>query len=725
MPDYAKTLNSAQYAAVSSNDDAVLVVAGAGSGKTRTIVHRLAWLVEQGVDPRSILLLTFTRKAAQEMLTRASQLLASGVSGICGGTFHSFAYGALRQYPPDWLAGRPFTLMDSGDMTQAIQQCREEVHKGNRDSSFPKSQTILSILSKARNKEMSVEEILRRDSFHLLPHAEAIEKIGSAYAVFKKERALLDYDDLLFELEAFLKSDGWGAASLRSRFSQILVDEYQDTNLVQARIVRLLAQPGRTETGEERPGARIMAVGDEAQSIYAFRGANVRNIMDFPRIFPDARVIRLEENYRSTQPILDIANDILMKAPESFKKDLFANRQGGEKPRQITTLTDVTEARLVAMRVRELLEKYQPWEIAVLFRSGFHSFMLENELRKAGIPFRKYGGLRMVEAAHIKDILAFARLAVNPLDLPAFARLALMCKGLGAKTANRLHAAMTANNEAALRKGRGRFPSFFEDLDFIAREGRLAPAEFMEKALERYRPRMEELYPDDWPSRLPGLEEILQIASGYEELDLFVADLALDAPEEQKEPAGEHAVTLSTVHSAKGLEWRAVLILDLAEDRFPSRHAQARPEDFEEERRLFYVACTRAKDVLELYFPQWTLGRGGQGRMPLSKSPFLAEINQELMRPYKENNGILQLASGKSSQVDLVDSRRTRVESEDEPVIGSGKAPQMGTAAGGYCRHRIFGRGKIIRDIDGEKMQVNFPGFGLKVILKDYLALED
>ena len=310
MIDYAQALNEAQYEAATCGDGPVLVVAGAGSGKTRTIVYRLAWLAEHGVEPDAMLLLTFTRKAAQEMLHRAGLLLNQGLAGVQGGTFHAFAFGALRRWKPDWLGDRPFTVMDSADINDAVKHCKDQLKLGKGDRSFPKTQSIVGLLSKARNKELPLDEVLRREAFHLLPHADGLARLGDAYTAYRQEKGLLDYDDLLFELENLLRHNELAAASLRQRFSHILVDEYQDTNLVQARIVRLLAGP------EQGPPGNVMAVGDEAQSIYAFRGANVRNILDFPTLFPGARVVRLEENYRSTKPVLDVANYLLANAAE-------------------------------------------------------------------------------------------------------------------------------------------------------------------------------------------------------------------------------------------------------------------------------------------------------------------------------------------------------------------------------------------------------------------------
>ena len=583
------TLNPAQLEAVTAPDGPVLVIAGAGSGKTRTIVHRLAWLAEQGVPASDMLLLTFTRKASREMLLRATDLLGYSIGGVHGGTFHSFAFSVLRQYRPAWAEG-PVTVMDSADSASAIQQCKERLKVGKGDRSFPKTQTIIGLLSKARNKEISIGDVLQRDAQHLLPHADALESIGEAYRGYRRQHGLLDYDDLLFELEDLLKGDPEAgreglAERFRERYRYIMVDEYQDTNRVQARLVRLLA-------GE---AGNVMAVGDDAQSIYAFRGADVRNILDFPKLFPGTRVIRLEENYRSTQPVLDVANAVLAPASEGFRKNLFTTKENTPKTprvRLVRPMSDLTQANVVAARVEELLDRYQAKEIAVLFRAGYQSYHLEVALSKRGIKFRKYGGLRYAEAVHVKDVVAFVRLAINPLDMPSFERVAGLSKGVGTKTAEKIYHVAAQGDFDALRKACTKYPDLWSDMLLLdkLREHNLTPAALIEMVIEHYTPRLQAIFPDDWPRRQQGLSELAHIASAYTDLEQFVADLSLETPEDDADEFDEAGrVVLSTIHSSKGLEWDAVILLDLVEDRFPSRHALVRPEDFEEERRLMYV----------------------------------------------------------------------------------------------------------------------------------------
>ena len=736
------TLNPAQLEAVTAPDGPVLVIAGAGSGKTRTIVHRLAWLAEQGVPASDMLLLTFTRKASREMLLRATDLLGYSIGGVHGGTFHSFAFSVLRQYRPAWAEG-PVTVMDSADSASAIQQCKERLKVGEGDRSFPKTQTIIGLLSKARNKEISIGDVLQRDAQHLLPHADALESIGEAYRGYRHQHGLLDYDDLLFELEDLLKGDPEAgreglAERFRERYRYIMVDEYQDTNRVQARLVRLLA-------GE---AGNVMAVGDDAQSIYAFRGADVRNILDFPKLFPGTRVIRLEENYRSTQPVLDVANAVLAPASEGFRKNLFTTKENTPKTprvRLVRPMSDLTQANVVAARVEELLDRYQAKEIAVLFRAGYQSYHLEVALSKRGIKFRKYGGLRYAEAVHVKDVVAFVRLAINPLDMPSFERVAGLSKGVGTKTAEKIYHVAAQGDFDALRKACTKYPDLWSDMLLLdkLREHNLTPAALIEMVIEHYTPRLQAIFPDDWPRRQQGLSELAHIASAYTDLEQFVADLSLETPEDDADEFDEAGrVVLSTIHSSKGLEWDAVILLDLVEDRFPSRHALVRPEDFEEERRLMYVACTRAREDLELFVPATLYSRQNGGNEPATPSPFVRELPFSALEEWQ--GGYTGRISKRSTSFtgdpafsrpsldiprELANPNAGRVKGVfPPPVIPEAKgdrAASKGGAGCGYCRHKVFGRGKIVEQLPPDKCRVNFPGFGLKVILSAFLTLEE
>jgi len=735
MIDYLRDLNPTQYEAATTLEGPILVIAGAGSGKTRTIVYRLARLVESGTPASSILLLTFTRKAAQEMLERARLLMRQqgmpglaegtaahmGLATVQGGTFHAYAYSVLRLFQPEGY-GRNLTVMDSHDILAALQHCREELKVGKGDRSFPKNQTVNGLLSKSRNKEMLLEELIRRDASHLLPHADAMSRMAETYAAFKREKNLLDYDDLLFAFEDVLRASPEALRYCRSRHRYIMVDEYQDTNPVQARIASLVGE------GD----GNIMVVGDDAQSIYAFRGADVRNILRFPGQFPGTKVIRLEENYRSTQPVLDLSNAVLEHASEGYAKRLFTRRGGGVKPNIVRPMSDRTQAGFVVARILELTRRYDPGDIAVLIRAGFHSYPLEVALNKMGIRFRKYGGIRYTEAAHIKDAMSFVRLVQNPLDFTAFTRMAELSKGVGAKTCLKIYQLAVAGNAEALGKAVARYPDLTCDLAFIdaARQMQLPPAALLSNVVEHYSPRLELLYPDDYPRRLQGLEQLIQIASAYSDLDMLVADLSLEDPA-REEDAADDSIVISTIHSAKGLEWAAVLILDLVEERFPSRHAMVRPEDFEEERRLMYVACTRAKEFLELYVPASVYDRGSGGSLPAVPSPFVRELAPDLYVEWQEGytGGLVEKKSplGRATAPNVrPEPRPTPVPAEDAPgALGQGQGPAAPPAQCGFCRHKIFGRGKIVQHLPPDKYRVNFPGIGLKVIMAAYLSMED
>lgn len=798
MIDYKNELNAAQYEAVTTLEGPVLVIAGAGSGKTRTIVYRLAHLVESGVPASSILLLTFTRKAAQEMLMRANTLLTGNESSpayggaplslalaaVQGGTFHSFAFSILRLFQPEGYSSPRLTVMDSHDMTSALSHCRTEMKIGKGDRSFPKNQTLLGLLSKSRNKEVSLEELLHTEAQHLLPHLDDIEALGAGYSLFKREKNLLDYDDLLFVLEETLRTNPHALAYCHDRFRYIMVDEYQDTNPVQARIAALLAggahlpAPNRgvstahkgfstlrtTEnsgsaeathqllpppsqenapTNDIQPAGNIMVVGDDAQSIYAFRGADVNNILRFPDFFPGTKIIKLEENYRSSQPILDLANSVLQNATQGYAKHLFTTKKGGLKPNILRPLTDKSQAAIIVGRIAELRHKYPANEIAVLFRSGFHSYNLELQLNKLGIRFRKFGGIRYAEAAHIKDIMSFVRLVLNPLDFTAFSRVASFCKGVGPKTTLKIYEQLTTR-DAKLTVSLKKHAQLADDLQFInvLQQTKQNPSALLGSVVDHFQSRLTTLYPDDHPRRLQDLEQLIVIASTYDDLDLLIADLSLDDPLQEEEV--HNTIVLSTIHSAKGLEWDAVIILDLVEERFPSRKSMVREDDFEEERRLMYVACTRAKEHLDLFVPATMYDRGSGGSMPTIPSPFVRELPSENYTEWYENyTGGLSCQSSRQqptrrevalSPQRALTPRNTKTTPSSVPqaysevtesTIDEPKNPKTRPEDCGYCRHRLFGRGKIVQHLGSDKYRVNFPGFGLKVIMAAYLTLED
>ena len=728
----------------------VLVIAGAGSGKTRTIVHRLARLVSSGVDPSSILLLTFTRKAAQEMLHRAETLLGMALGGVHGGTFHAFSFATLRRHPQAHGYPGSLTIMDRGDAEEVMGHVLAERGAGKGDKSFPKKGFILELVSKSRNKEISVPDILAREAYQLLPHAAALEEAAEDYRLYKEHHGLLDYDDMLFTLERILNGNPELLAHLRRRHRYIMVDEYQDTNKVQARLVKLLA-------GE---AGNVMAVGDDAQSIYAFRGADVENILGFPRSYEGARIIRLEQNYRSVQPILDLTNSVLRQAKDRFEKNLFSERTEGSKPELVKAYSDQTQVRLAVERIRQFRRRYLPCEIAVLFRAGYQSYALELALNKEGMAFQKYGGLRFSETAHVKDAVAYLRVVHNPRDAVAWKRTLTLVDKIGDKTAQKIILAVRDGDITFLEAQRRKNPgldallAFLEDL----RRDPGGPAGLLERAVTFYTPALTALHPEDFPRRLAGLEQLSQIAASYTHLEAFLADLALENPEEERKGVREDAVVLSTVHSAKGLEWPCVLLLDLVDDRFPSRHALARPEDLEEERRLLYVACTRAKDHLTLYVPGSVYNRGSGGSQTAMPSLFIRELDRETYTELRETFSGALIEAGQAETRPASWDAPPLAALRQDPARSSGGSngfaasralagkiaadqPDRPDAQGaaefaapltsngaegpmGHCRHKIFGRGKIVARLEGGKVRVNFPGFGMKVILSAYLELD-
>ncbi|MCB1033461.1 MAG: ATP-dependent helicase, partial [Acidobacteria bacterium] len=424
--DFEKELNPAQLAAVTAREGAHLVIAGPGSGKTRALVYRVAHLVLSGVSPESILLLTFTRKASEEMLRRASQILDERCRKVAGGTFHSFANRVLRRHAGLLGFDAGFTILDRSDAEDLVGLLRTEAGYNRKERRFPRKGTILSLFSKQANTKQSLEELIETDYPHFAAEAEALLELQERYTQRKRVQQVMDYDDLLVFLRRLLVEHEAVRRKVAATYRYVMVDEYQDTNHLQAHIAALLASAH----------GNLMVVGDDAQSIYAFRGASFQNIIDFPKIFPQAVTTLLEQNYRSTQPILDFANAVLESARERFDKKLFTRVEGKDRPQLITAADEYAQSRFICRRVLELREEGVPLaEIAVLCRAAWHTNALEVELANANIPFRKFGGLRFVEAAHIKDVAALLKVAENPRDAASWHRVLLLFDGVGPKTA--------------------------------------------------------------------------------------------------------------------------------------------------------------------------------------------------------------------------------------------------------------------------------------------------
>jgi DNA helicase-2/ATP-dependent DNA helicase PcrA len=632
--DYRKELNEAQYEAATTVEGPLLIIAGAGTGKTRTLVYRVAHLIDIGVDPRSILLLTFTRRAAAEMLRRASVLIDSRCSQVAGGTFHSFANLALREFGRKIDLSPSFTIMDRPDSQDAIQLLRTEMGLNNKDKRFPRKQTVAEIFSMALNKQITVADLLESDYPHLCDTLDDLLRMYERYVQYKATKMLLDYDDLLTKLKDLLAN----REEVRRRLSQIyqfiMVDEYQDTNHLQSAIVRLLAAEHDN----------VAVVGDDAQSIYSFRGANFRNIMDFPKNFPNTRVIKLEENYRSTQPILNLTNEIIHRAQERYEKDLYTRKREGETPILIQAESEQMQSRFVCQKILELREEGVPlWDIVVLFRSSFHSFDLELELARHNIPFIKRGGFQFMETTHIKDVLAHLRILANPQDVISWNRVLLLLEGIGAQMSEKIVRWVVQGNQPTERlrsfEAKGKIALGLKTLAQVLQVTAEAqhPAEQVQYLLQYYVPILKRTHPEDHPKRLKDLEHFHGITERYRSLDRLLSDMALEPPNDSV--AGvlavdpdEGPVILSTIHSAKGLEWHTVFIIWALEGRFPSFYNINSDEELEEERRLLYVAATRAKENLFISYPIKIFDRGL--RMILSRpSQFIEGISEDLLEP--------------------------------------------------------------------------------------------
>ncbi|MGD8764191.1 MAG: ATP-dependent helicase [Desulfobacteraceae bacterium] len=610
--DYETALNSSQLEAVSCTQGPLLVIAGAGSGKTRTLTYRVARLVEEGIPPSSILLLTFTRKAAQEMLQRAAHLLDSRCEGVAGGTFHSFANAILRRYASRLDLQTGFAILDRADAESMIHMLRKEMDLSTKQRAFPRKSSLANIFSKAVNKVIPIEDVVYDDYPHFLDNIDAIAELHKAYQTRKREHQFLDFDDLLTNLQLLLREHTDICQRISSQYQYIMVDEYQDTNKIQAEILYLLASTHKN----------IMVVGDDSQSIYAFRGANFKNIMNFPSIFSGTRIIGLEENYRSVQPILNLTNEIISNAREKYTKSLFTTRSGGTRPVLLSADDENTQSRFVVEKILELHQQgISLRQIAVLFRAGFHSFDLEIELNRAEIPFIKVGGFKFVESAHIKDVLAHLRVIANGVDRISWYRILLLIEKIGPKSAQKIYEAVLKEKagytglltvKLTLRgiKGLGRLKDLFAKMDTHP----MSVAEMGEAIMKYYLPILEQNY-DDHPKRARDLEHLVAIMERYENLEQFLTDMALEPPNTSMEDslfdesAPEDRLILSTVHSAKGLEWQTVFVIWALDGRFPSIHSFYKEEELEEELRLMYVAATRAKENLYFTYPNQAYDR--------------------------------------------------------------------------------------------------------------------
>ncbi len=618
----------------------LLVIAGAGSGKTNTLAHRVAHLIVNGADPRRILLMTFSRRAAREMTRRVERIARSVVGESAAimtdaltwaGTFHGIGARLLREYADQVGLDPAFTIHDREDSADLMNLVRHELGLSNTESRFPTKGTCLAIYSRCINAELEIEEVLGTSFPWCANWAAELRSLFAAYVETKQRQNVLDYDDLLlYWAQTVIEPDL--AADMGARFDHILVDEYQDTNRLQCSILMALKPDGRGLT----------VVGDDAQSIYSFRAAEIRNILDFPGKFsPPAHIVTLDQNYRSTQPVLAAANGVIGLAAERFTKDLWTDRTSIDRPQLVSVPDEIEQARYIVERVLENREGGSALkEQAILFRTSHHSGPLELELTRRNIPFVKFGGLKFLDASHVKDLLALLRFVENARDRVAGFRVLQLLPGVGPSSAQRVldHMAEAADPVASIasapapaRAGADWAP--FVDTVMELRKGRSGWPSELEKARLWYEPHLDRIY-EDTPTRRADLIQLEQIASGYPSREAFLTELTLDPPDATSDQAGvplrdEDYLILSTIHSAKGQEWKSVFVLNAVDGCIPSDLATGSSAEIEEERRLLYVAMTRAKDDLHLVVPQrfYTHGQNARGdrHVYASRTRFIPE----------------------------------------------------------------------------------------------------
>jgi DNA helicase-2/ATP-dependent DNA helicase PcrA len=711
--DYEKVLNPAQLKAVMTLKGPVLVIAGAGSGKTRTLVYRVARLVETGVLPESILLLTFTRKAAGEMLDRAAGLADERCTRVSGGTFHSLAHRVLRQNASVLGFHNSFTVLDRADMEEVIQSLVKENQIDKDSVRFPKRGTLANILSKSANLQQSIEALMTEEYAQFLECVPHVTRLLKAYVEHKRRNHLMDYDDLIILFRQLLSENEEIRRQLNDQYQYVMVDEYQDTNAIQADIVKWLASGHRN----------IMVVGDDSQSIYSFRGANYKNMFDFPVLFPETKVVKLEENYRSTQPILAFTNALMAQAQEKYTKCLFTERTHGEIPKAVDTRSEPEQALFICRSIKEQIKEGRPIkDFAVLFRAAHHSFELEMELARQGIPYVKYGGFKFMESAHIKDVLAHLRVIMNRNDTVSWGRILRLVKGVGQVKSQSIIEWLQSDKSldrdisdwpGVKRKDKG-LKTLAKVLSRISGKG-VSPRQAVESAIQYYEPILKERF-DDFPKRQKDLDQLVSMADRYKKLRTFVDDLILEPPTSSADIHPEErgdTLTLSTVHSAKGLEWSVVFIIWAMEGYFPSAKAYSNQEGIEEERRLMYVAATRAKDRILICYPSgesrpaWQWGDGGYRR---GLSSFVRDLP----------NDVIDYGSTVSSRR----SPRVHRAAPEPRVYRAAETPFSELRPGDRVAHPAFGRGVISKLIDDEKVEVLFRDWGRKLLHLGYTSLE-
>ncbi len=650
--DFIADLNEEQRMVATAPGGPMLIVAGAGSGKTRALTYRLAWLVKNGIDPGRIMLVTFTNRAAREMLHRVELLVDQTAKNLWGGTFHHIANRILRLYGKSLAISTDFSILDREDARDLIGSCISEAGISIKERRFPQKAVLVKISSFVQNTLESLETVLVKYYPMFIENMEGIERVLALYAAKKWKRQLLDYDDLLAFLLRLLMENNEVYELLSDHFLHILVDEYQDTNAIQGAIVDRIASKHRN----------LAVVGDDSQAIYSFRGASFHNIISFKERYPDASEFRLETNYRSSPEILAMANASIARNTRRLPKELHAVRPAGIKPAVVPCYDHFTQSRFIAEYILHLLDEGRDLaSIAVLYRSHWHSLEIQLELQRRNIPFRVRGGLRFFEQAHIKDVLSFLRIIHNPHDEIAWLRVLKLLPRIGGGLANKLwnHIQTTDNplqtalnpSSATLLPSKAssaykKFTRLLENLINIP-----TPADMIDRIMESFFKDYLVSHYDHASSREEDIKGLTNFASQYQTLEAFLADLSLASDFSGETvvtgPVEQEYVTLSTVHQAKGLEWAVVFIPWLADGRFPTDLAVNTLEDEEEERRVFHVAVTRARDELYLVVPQVYRSRSG-GMIMMKPSRFLTEINPCHMENLELEEGLPHLIGGEN-----------------------------------------------------------------------------
>ena len=638
--EYESALNEQQFSAVTSQSKRLLILAGAGTGKTKTLVYKVARLIENGIPPEQIVLLTFTRRAAKEMMDRATLLLDERCQHIQGGTFHSFCTQILRKYSSHIGYNQEFSILDSSDSMDLIQHVRSSLNIEHRTQRFPAKRCLAKLFSLHINKQLDIRVLLQAHYPQFLVHEKEIIELFKGYESYKAKHHIMDFDDLLFNTEKLFVEHPDILERISSTCKHVLVDEFQDTNKIQAILCERFSSFHQNLT----------VVGDDAQSIYAFRGSDHENILRFPNEFADTELIKLEENYRSSPEILDVANAIIKQSSKLFDKKLFTNRESSDLPALIKAIDDKEEAEFISQLVLHLREHQIAFrEVAILFRNARDSFTLELALQSKNVPFKKFGGQKFTEAAHIKDVLAHVRVLNNPNDTVAWQRVLMLIEGVGPKSAEDLFLWIQQVQSKKESKASADSTNWFSNSEWLNKSyynglNKLGKClvesskrniwyDCIPLIIDYYLPICKDLY-DDAPKREEDLAALHQIAKSYHDVQSFLTDLVLDPITDTvidtlESKDEESPLTLSTIHSAKGLEWKHVIIMQCLDGSIPSTFSLDQDDLLDEELRLLYVAATRAQDMLYFTYPR-TSYRQREGDYLTKASRFLDPITSKL-----------------------------------------------------------------------------------------------